>query len=137
MPCRRAALPLVLSLVLALAAGCGTDADSAGDFEGAEAQVAQAVEDLQEAAFEGEERRICRQLLSAELARRAGDCNRAVAAAIDDADTAELEVEDVTIDGDRATARVTVGRQEEQTETFALVREGGAWRFAEFGGATR
>jgi hypothetical protein len=77
-----AILPIALA---ALVAGCG-QTDDAAELDGEQARVAQVVEDLEEAAREGEERRICRQLLTAELARRAGDCNRAVTEALDETD---------------------------------------------------
>ena len=129
----RRPLATCLTLLL-LASGCGGTASSAGDFEGAEAEVATAIEDLQQAATDGEERRICRQLLSAELARSAGDCNAAVQQALDDADTNELTVQDVRVTGTTATARVETGTREQQTETFQLVREGDSWRISSFGG---
>jgi hypothetical protein len=126
-----AILPIALA---ALVAGCG-QTDSSTEFRGADRQVANVIEDLQEAAIEGEERRICRQLLSAELARGAGDCNRAVQAAIDEADTNEIEVEDVSVTGDRARARVRTGTREKQTETYELVRENRTWRISSLGGS--
>ena len=127
--------PLATCLTLLLVtAGCGGTASSAGDFEGAEGEVASIIEDLQEAATEGEERRICRQLLSAELARSAGDCNAVVQQALDEADTNELTVQDIRVIGTTATDRVETGTREQQTETFQLVREGDGWRISSFGG---
>ena len=130
---RSAALVATLLVLAAGAAGCGQDTDSAGDFSGAERQVADAVEDLQAAAVDGEEERICRQLLSAELARAAGDCPRAVEAALDETDTNEITVEEVRVQGRRATVRAKTGTRDEQEETFELVRERDAWRFAKLG----
>ncbi len=127
---RLAILPIALT---ALVAGCG-QTDSSTEFQGAERQVANVIEDLQEAAVEGEERRICRQLLTAELARRSGDCNRAVTEALDETDiTAALAVEDVRISGTRATARVAAGTDEKQRSTLRLERVGRDWRIASFG----
>ena len=49
--------------------------------------------------------------------------------AIDDADDFELDVEDVTIDGDEATAKVKGSDQgEERVRDFEFVREGAGWR---------
>jgi hypothetical protein len=125
--------PLASCLILLLlAAGCGGAATSEGDFEGAEAEVARAVEDLQKAATDGEEGRICRDLLAAELARAAGDCEAAVQQAIDDADTNELSVQDVRVSGETARARVETGTREKQTESYELVREGDSWRVSSF-----
>jgi hypothetical protein len=129
----RRSLATCLTLLVALA-GCGQSADSSEDFSGEEARVATAVEDLQQAAADREERRVCRQLLSAQLARQAGDCNAVVDAAFEDSDTFELDVQDVAITGDRARVRVETGAREPQTETYELVRENGGWRFASFGG---
>jgi hypothetical protein len=123
----------ILSIALAmLATACG-QTDSSTEFEGEERRAAAVVEDLQEAALEGEERRICRQLLSADLARRAGDCNRVVQDALEETDQTELEVEDVRVAGDRARVRVSTGSREPETETFELVRENRSWRISGFG----
>ena len=122
----------ILSIALAsLLAACG-QTDSSAEFEGEERRAAAVVEDLQEAALEGEERRICRPLLSADLARRAGDCNRVVQDALDETDQTELEVEDVRVTGDRARVRVSAGSREPETETFELVRENRSWRISAF-----
>ena len=123
----------ILSIALAtLVAACG-QTDSSAEFEGAEGEAAAVVEDLQDAALEGEERRICRQLLSAALARRAGDCNRVVQDALDETDQTELEVEDVRVTGARARVRVSAGSREPESATFELVRENRSWRIASFG----
>ena len=129
----RRRLAVICLLGLGLAAGCGQTGDATGDFEGAEREVATVVEDLQEAATDGEERRICRQLLSAELARAAGDCNRAVQTALDETDSNDLTVVDVRVMGDRARARVETGTREQQTEVFELVRENRSWRLSSLG----
>ena len=123
------------SILLALAgAGCGAAADSSSDFKGEERKVATVVEDLQDAAAKGEERRICRQLLAADLARRTTDCNATVSAALDESDNDELAVESVRVSGETARAEVATGTDEEQKVTFELVRENGDWRVASLGG---
>ena len=71
---------------------------------------------------------------TAELARRAGDCNRAVTEALDQSDiTAALAVEDVRISGTRATARVAAGADDKERMTLQLERVGRDWRIASFG----
>jgi len=130
---RRTLLAATLALVLAATAGCGAAADQDAELSGEPARVAQAINDLEEAAREGEERRICRQLLSAALARQAGDCTRTVGAAIDESDLWALTVERVDVRGDRATAVVTSGGDDEQRETLQLVRENRSWRLNGFG----
>ena len=120
------------ALLLALA-GCGAAADEPAELEGEQGRVEAVIDDLQRAATEGEERRICTQLLAPELARRAGECTRTVATAIDESDLVDITVEEVRISGARATARVTSGNDDEQTETIEFVRQGRDWRIAGFG----
>jgi hypothetical protein len=127
-------LPPAFAVVLtALAAGCGAAGGSAGDFQGTEQDVAQVVEDLEQAATEDEPRRVCTQLLARELVQRLGrNCLRAVETAFDQADTYALSVEDVRVTGNRARARVLTGRDEDPdaAETLELVREANGWRLA-------
>jgi hypothetical protein len=125
-----------LLAVLALAlAGCGAGQTPSEDFSGAEADVAEVVEELQQAAQEDEVSRICSDILSAGLARRLGDdCQKTVEAAIDDTDVFEVTAESVRITGDRARVRVETGRDGERKEQLELVREGGDWRIDRFGG---
>jgi hypothetical protein len=130
---RRRVLATALGLLLVTTAGCGAGAQGSEDLAGEQVRVAQVVEDLEEAAREGEERRICRQLLSARLARQAGDCTRRVEAALDASDLSAVAVEDVAIRGDRATARIASGSEDEQRETLTLVRENRSWRIDAFG----
>jgi len=132
---RSIALAAVLAATLA---GCGTAASSDEDFEGAEADVAQVVEDLEEAASENEPRRVCTALLATEVSRElGGGCIQAVENAFDDADTPALSVTSVRITGDRARARVRPGLDEDRDadEILELVRESGDWRIARFAGA--
>jgi hypothetical protein len=132
-----AAFAIVLACAT-LGAGCGAAAEEAPEFEGAEAQVADVIEDLQTAAEENAPRRVCTQLLSRELAGRLGDrCTSAIDQAFDEADTSQLRVEDVTIDGDEATVRVSATDAEgaDNDEVIELVREDGAWRISAFGAA--
>jgi hypothetical protein len=129
------AVPLVLA---ALAAGCGASASSAGDFEGEERAVADVVEKLQSAGETGDAAEICDEVLASDLRdemRAAGaNCEQELDKAIQDADDFELEVEDVTITGDTATARVR-GREndEEAVRTFEFAREGSGWRATSLG----
>jgi hypothetical protein len=126
---------LPIALIAAVAAGCGAAADSTGDFEGAEQDVAEVVEDLERAASEDEPRRVCTQLLARDAARRLGaDCSRTVEQAFDRADTFALAVKSVRITGTTARARVATGRDEDQTEVLGLVRERNGWRLQAFPG---
>ena len=129
--------PSLIALLLAalLVVGCGSSSgDSAQDFEGAERDVAQAIEDLEEAGQEDEPRRICSALLSRELVSQiesnGTDCEKAIGEALDQTDTFSLEVKSVRVTGDTARARVDTGVDEQQEEVIELVREGGAWKIA-------
>ena len=129
------AVPLVLA---ALAAGCGASASSAGDFEGEERRVADVVEKLQSAGETGDAAEICEEVLASDLReemRAAGaNCEQELDKAIQDADDFELEVEDVTVSGDTATAKVR-GRDggEERVRNFEFVRESSGWRATSLG----
>ena len=131
----RLAVPILLA---ALAAGCGASASSAGDFEGEERRVADLVEKLQSAAETGDAAEICSEVLAGYLREEmeAADinCEQELDKAIQDADDFELEVEDVSITGDTATARVR-GRdgEEESVRTFEFQRETGGWRATSLG----
>src|SRR5829696_9101897 len=118
-------LPVVLALLLALfTAGCGASTDSAGDFSGAEQDVAEAIEDLEEAAQEDEPRRICDALLSKELLTKLGSgCEDRIQKALDQTDTFALTVESVRVSGTTARARVETGLDEEQIEIVELAKE--------------
>ncbi len=131
---------LMLALACAaLLAACGGTQDSAGEFEGAQQDVARTIEDLEEAAQEEEPRRICQALLARAVVERieasGGDCADTVAKALDRADTFTLTVESVRVTGSTARARVETGVDEEQVETIELVREGDAWRISALPGA--
>ena len=128
-----------LLAVLALVAGCApqssTTSDSAGDFRGAQRQAAQTIEDLESAASDGNQAKICRDLLSRALAGRLASGGRACPATVDaalkDTDSFGLTVESVRVNGDRATARVKLETgTNDRRATISLVREGGRWRIA-------
>jgi len=135
MPRARLAVPLLLA---ALASGCAGSASSAGEFKGEEKNVAEVVEKLQTAGETGDAETICDEVLSQELRdqiKEAGStCADELDKAIHDADDFDLEVEDVTIDGDEATAKVRGrDRGEERVREFEFVRERGEWRATSLG----
>jgi hypothetical protein len=137
--------PAAALCLLALAVGgCGASSDdSSDDFEGEERVVAVAVEDLEEAGRDNEPRRICGDLLADSLIarlRQAGtNCRTAVDEALEDADSFDLEVDDIRIERGRpvrATVRVTSGSgDDEETDTLLLEREGRTWKIASLGAA--
>jgi hypothetical protein len=129
------ALPFVLA---AFVAGCTSGSSSSTDFQGEQQQVADVVEKLQSAGEAGDAREICEDVLAKSLAdqiRAAGStCEQELDKAIKDADDFDLDVESVTIEGDRATARVKgQDRGEDRVRTFEFEREGSGWRATSLG----
>jgi hypothetical protein len=127
-----------LLLAAVLATGCGGGGDSAAGFRGAEAEVAALVDELQSAGQGRDAEKICSEILSRELVeqlRTAGsDCVQEMTDAVQDADDYDLEVRDVAVTGDRATARVQQGA-DGPTATLEFVRESGGWRATSLGAA--
>ena len=130
---RRAVIALVSAL---LAAGCGAQAEDAPDLSGPEEQVAEVVEDLQVAADENAPRRVCTDLLARSLREQLGSrCTAAMEQAFEDADTSQLDVQDVRVTGTTARVRIGTGTDEgEDEELVELAREGDAWRITRFAG---
>jgi hypothetical protein len=127
---------LAAAAVLALA-GCGSgDSSSANAFQGQEREVAQVIEDLQRAGQRGDGQQVCSEILTAGLAERLAEGGESCADELDkafgDAEDFELEVTDVTVSGNSATAEVRQGGEGRTTATFELVRERGRWRIASF-----
>ena len=129
-------LPVILALLAALTlAACGSaGTDSSTDFEGDQREVASAVEDLQSAAADDDASEICRTLLAKSLLDQLGtgpECQKAIRTALDAADTNDLEVESVQVNGTNATARVKSGSGDgSTTRTVRLTREGSNWKIA-------
>ena len=140
--------PVVALCVLVVAVGgsvggCGgaSAGDSAKDFDGQERAVAKTIEDLEKAAVDDDAAKVCKQLLSdsllAALKKQGTNCTTGVKEAFDDADSVELEVNDVTIagGGQTATARVVSGRPgaDKKTDVLKLERDGAAWKISALG----
>jgi hypothetical protein len=130
---RPALLFCVLSLTLV---ACGTTSrDSTKEFKGAERGVAAAVEDLESAARKNDGDKVCTTLLSARLLaalkERGTNCEKALEDAFSDADALDLTVDDVTIRGTTASAKVTSGTgSKKRTDTLELEKVGAAWRIS-------
>jgi hypothetical protein len=129
----KVAVTLAVASALALV-GCGaeTQQSSVDTFpQGPERDVAQKVEDLQEAGEGRKPEDICSDILAArlvdELEQAGTDCQEEMRKAIEDADEFDLEVLDVTVNGTSATARVRQG-DDGPTETMQFTRERGQWR---------
>jgi len=129
-------LALAALATLLIAAGCAPQSSSSSKnttkFQGAQKDVAQAVDDLESAANDGDGAKICNDLISSAFRQKLaahGACASVVKEAIKDADSVGMKVDQVRISGDTATARVTYETgKKDRTGTIPLVREGGGWR---------
>jgi hypothetical protein len=126
------ALMCLLAFVIS---GCGSSAprDSTKEFSGEKAKVASPVEALETAARDRKPQIVCSQPLSdrllAELKEQGTNCRTAVKEAFDDADSLELTVDEITISGDKATAKITSGTgSDKKTDTLELARDGAIWK---------
>ena len=129
----RSALALCLLALTLTACGSGTPRDSAEEFQGPERAVADAVEAMETAARDDDATEMCTKLLSerllSALEQQGTNCTTAVREAFKDASSKDLTVDDVTISGDTATAKVTSGSgSKEKTDTLELERDGNAWK---------
>lgn len=138
-------LPVLVAAALTLSA-CGQSAkDSSDDFKGEQKAVAQTVEDLQSASSKGDEDKICDEILAADLAKKikarddgkSPSCANALKDALRDADSFELQVKKVEIDGTTATATVESDKtgSDKQTTQLTLTKAGDGWRIASLGSA--
>ena len=128
-------LPLLLAAVIA---GCGQAQSSAGDFKGAEKDVAETIEQLQTSAQNRKPEDVCADVLARALVEKlktsGSDCVDEMEKLIGDADDYELDVTKVTISGTTASATVKARRGDrEGVTTFALAREDSEWRLTDFG----
>ena len=134
----RSLRPLPLLLVVAIA-GCGQSQSSAGDFKGAEKDVADTIEQLQTSAQNRKPEDICSEVLARALVDRlkssGTDCVDEMEKIIGDADDFELDVTKVTITGSTAAATVKArrGDRDDAVTNFALAREDKKWRLTDFG----
>jgi len=125
----------------ALLAACGSQPSSSSKFSGDEKQVADVVEKLQSDGESRDAKGICEDVLASTLVKQiqqAGStCEVEIDKAIRDADDYDLEVQDVTISGDTATAKVKgkVG-DADQVRDFKFVREQAGWRATDLGSST-
>jgi outer membrane PBP1 activator LpoA protein len=131
------ALAVVALVVAVLAAGCAPSSSSSSNstskFKGEARLAAQSVEDLQSAANDSDYTKICTQLLAADFAAKFATGGRACAdsvkQAVKDADTIDMTVEQVSVDGDKATAQVKLETgKTDRTASFDLARENGRWK---------
>ena len=128
----------ILAASAALALGACGGASTAGTFEGEEETVATVVEDLQRQGEKGEAAKICTDLLTAALQEKveagSSSCATELKKALEDADAFELEVQDVSISGTTATAKVKgVDEDDGIIRTVELEKVDDDWRIDSFG----
>jgi hypothetical protein len=93
-----------------------------------------------EASAQHDYRRVCAELLAKPVidsVRRAGlSCESAMKSALEGVKEPKIEVRQVTIKGDRASAKVhtTAANQAASDDTVALVKEGGDWKIGALAG---
>jgi len=129
-------LSLAALATVLIAAGCAPQSSSSSNstskFKGVQQDVAQAVEDVESAANDGDGAKICNDLVSSAFRQKLsarGACATVVKEAIKDADSVAMKVDQVRVNGDTAAARVTYETgKKDRTGTLRLVREGGRWR---------
>ena len=133
---RRPLTLIALLLATGTLAGCtaANQNTSAGDFKGAERDVAQTIDDLKSARDYEE---VCSRLFTDAFAKSleadGHDCVDEVQSTFRDVANTDMDVDDVTITGDRATAKVSQG---DASATFELERSGESWQISSLGGAS-
>ena len=118
-------LSVLAALTVAFAVGCGDDEDSSAD----EAEVREAIEHIAGSTEPGDCTTYATQAYLEQTTFKAGE--EAIAECEAQAGTtAVVEVEDVAIDGDAATATVatTEGELEGTTVQAGLVQDGDTWK---------
>ena len=136
---RRLHAAVTLGLAALALIGCGQQDTSADRFKGAEADVAELVDDLASAARSNDGDEVCTRIVSSEFADELADgdsCKNEVERAMADANEYDLEVRDVTVTGTTAQAEVREGEgSEATTATFEFERGEDGWRTTSFGGS--
>lgn len=128
------------AIVAAGITGCAQQAGTENKtFDGEANRVANVIRDLDDAYADEQNdddgaATACRTLLSKRLVDAFGGasgCAKNAAVALDNADTTEMDVREVTIQGPKATAKVRLrlNDDEERIDTLTLVQEGRSWKF--------
>ena len=128
-------LPIVAVLGLS-ACGSTSSSSSSPTFTGAKKDVADLVDKLSTAGGRGDAKTICNDVLSKQLVSQintAGStCEDEMKDAIRDATDYDLQVREVTVSGNNATAQVRQG-DDGKVATFTFVKEAGGWRATALG----
>jgi hypothetical protein len=128
--------PALLVVGALTLAACGGGSPERSDAD----RVRDTLSAFGEASAKHDYRRVCAQLLAKpviESVRRAGvSCESAMKTALAGVQTPKIEVRQVTIKGDSASAKVhtTAANQPASDDTVALVREGGDWKIGALAG---
>jgi len=139
--------PALLAGALAVtAAGCagqGSSKSSADEYTGAKKDVAQVVDDLQDAAGGADGKKVCNDLLAPALVQKVAvdgkTCKKAMEDLLQDVDTSGMEVKSVNVTGSTATAVVESdggSGGKDRTDTFTFAKDpgaNGAWKISSFG----
>ena len=131
---RLAALLLCGALTLAACGGGGSPKRSDAD------RVRDTLSAFAQASAQHDYRRVCADLLAKPVidsVRRAGlSCESAMKTALEGVQSPKLEVRQVTIKGNRASAKVhtTAANQQASDDTVALVKEGERWKIGALSG---
>jgi hypothetical protein len=131
---------LLLCGALALAACGGGDGAGAGPKRSEAERVRDTLSAFAQASAEHDYRRVCADLLAKPVidsVRKAGlSCESAMKTALEGVKAPKLEVRQVTIKGNRASAKVhtTAANQQASDDTVALVKEGEDWKIAALAG---
>jgi hypothetical protein len=137
----RTAPAAALAALALIATGCttagSTSSSSTGNFKGEQKLVANTIDDLSTAASKRNQGQICSTLLASDIVDRLdarGGCTKLINRALKDADTYDISVRSIQINGDKATAQVTskVGNKD-RPGTLQLVKQDGRWKVSSFG----
>ena len=129
-------VPALLAVGALTLAACGGGNDERSDAD----RVRDTLGAFGQASAQHDYRRVCAELLAKPVidsVRRAGvSCESAMKTALDGVQAPKIEVRQVTIKGDRASAKVhtTAANQEASDDTVALVKEGDDWKIGALGG---
>ncbi len=131
----------ILAAVAVLLAGCAGTTDSTSDFKGESQDVAQVIEDYQDAARKGDDDKVCNRLLATALVKKIeadgqDRCQDRMKDALRDVDAFELDVKKVAVTGTSATATVkSPGGSDPHEQQVTLVKEGtpATWKISEIG----
>jgi hypothetical protein len=129
-------LRILLAVGALTLAACGSAKHERSDAD----RVRDTLAAFGDASAKHDYRRVCAELLAKPVidsVRRAGlSCEEAMKTALEGVEAPKIEVRQVTITGDRASAKVhtTASNQPASDDTVALVREGGDWKIGALGG---